>query len=115
VDVSNKAEGSSATATVGSVNTTVADDEVVAFFASGGTANFSGQTPSGANVPSSPNYAVTSNNSGSCNGTANACSSVAASVVTTAVQSAAGATGSYSLGGTNTTYAWIASIIALEP
>ena len=115
IDVAgNSGKGTTTPATAPAVTTTQANDEIVAFFASGGTANFSGQTPTGTNAPSSPNYAVTSANSGKCNGTSNACTSVAAGVATTAVQSSAGSTGTYTLPGANTTYAWIASTIALK-
>ncbi len=110
--VSPKSTGSPVTAP--SVTTSYADDEIVAMFASGGTNTFSG-APSGTDAPGTPNYNVGSANTGSCNGTANACSSNAAGVATTTVLPTAGATGTYTLACANATYAWIASTVALEP
>ena len=110
--VSPKSTGSPVTAP--SVTTSSADDEIVAMFASGGTNTFSG-APSGTDAPGTPNYNVGSANTGSCNGTADACSSNAASAATTTVLPTAGATGTYTLACANATYAWIASTVALEP
>ncbi len=110
--VSPKSSGSPVTAP--SVTTSSADDEIVAMFASGGTNTFSG-APSGTDAPGTPNYDVGSANTGSCNGTADACSSNAASAATTTVLPTAGATGTYTLACANATYAWIASTVALEP
>ena len=107
VDVAASNEGAGTPATALAVTTTLANDEIVAFFGSGGTANFSGHAPTGNNAPSTPNYAVTSSNTASCNGTSGACSSAAAGVATTSVQAAAGSSGTYTLAGTNATYAWV--------
>ena len=104
------------TATAPAVTTTKANDEIVAFFASGGSQNFNtGDTYGGEDGATKQYSATSSNNTG---GQGANYESDAAGVATTSVQTSAGSTGTFTLtlGSPNSTpFSWIASTIALEP
>jgi len=105
------------TATAPLVTTTVGNDEILAFFASGGGENFSGATYVGEDG-AALKYSAISNNAPACNGVTAACESDAAGVATATVQTSAGSTGTFTLTQGYTAgsgFAWNAATIAIKP
>ena len=107
------------TATAPAVTTTVADDEIVSLFASGGAQNFGSASISGQSDTAKQYYsAESSDSSGPSSGKdVGEDDSDAAAGATTSVQQSTTSTGTFTLSQTAAQdgFAWIASTIALEP
>ena len=124
VDLSADTTGSTGTGsnwmmTAPSVTTVHANDEVIAFYGTGGSQTFNADTYSGEDGAAMQYSAVSNETTNTCgNGTTSACESDAAAEPTASVQTGAGATGTFTLTqsqASNAGYAWIAATVALEP